>query len=453
MTLVALAMAVNASPIPKSDVAHHSKDDKVMSMVRWFFYNNGPDRVITAWRSCEEYQYYTKKAGRAALSMVKDTTEDELTALSKEPTLRLSSDKVKAHNLTKFSIDDLAVMYKNKAPILFDLLFSLASINTVSDRDPNVVVPAIVSMLLITKARTSNYLPKVFSLFLYSTGASKKVIEVFSSVGLTVSYNSVTVCGTLGYNVHLLGCKHISEEKADYHAARELLCHSFDALVIKIWQEEIGRRNLVRFAEQHDPDLLPELISQVADNILDGYFTTRNLPQLNGQGSQNSALFLWDMMFYLELSSAIKAGDIGRILHILKYLTIIFQAGKTKNYGAELLHLYCGLEHTWTKATRKAVFESWLAAKKTGNHMACKRLIKPKRQRQADMLEQQPGSPNDARPEHELSPDPETESTTDHAPESGSESDSDSEQELESEPESDEDRVEFDLDEFMESNL
>lgn len=93
------------------------------------------------------------------------------------------------------------------------------------------------------------------------------------------------------------------------------------------------------------------------------------------------------------------------------------------------------------------------AAKKTGNHMACKRLIKPKRQRQADMLEQQPGSPNDARPEHELSPDPETESTTDHAPESGSESDSDSEQELESEPESDEDRVEFDLDEFMESNL
>jgi hypothetical protein len=277
------------------------------------------------------------------------------------------------------------------------------------------------------------------------------------------------------------------------------------------------------------------------------------------------------MMFYLELSSAIKAGDIGRILHILKYLTIIFQAGKTKNYGAELLHLYCGLEHTWTKATRKAVFESWLvnpsgeknrfiptdlyqehnnrllkdihaangstatwnlteksistnihtfqkikenmevqfstpknknhhekrspnrdievimksnavhsilskqqqnqqtttkvkdlmaegfiwiqAAKKTGNHMACKRLIKPKRPRQADMLKQQPGSPNDARPEHELSPDPETESTADHAPESGSESDSDSEQELESEPESDEDRVEFDLDEFMESDL
>ncbi|KFH61866.1 hypothetical protein MVEG_12295 [Podila verticillata NRRL 6337] len=769
-----------------------SKDKEIMERVRYFFYNKGPDRVIEAWRDCPHYQYYIDSTGRAAGSLVKNATLEELTTLTHEPNLRLSSTNVKAKDVTKFSVEDLAVMYKNKAPVLFNLLFSLASENPDSDRDSNVIVPTIISMLLITKARTSNYLPKVFSLFLYSTGASKKVLEVFSSVGLSVSYNSVagsltaltkdalkmvrnyvhnprncfivvydnvnmafkkldqrlenqdefqsgataeviavstepetdseepcghllledlytnesdsihrrqafkhhlvgvliryfngfelckveppattnrliakktktftlpakdsnqattdgnkdilqsitshdlqlpngffnngrrlilagdlltvdrikkimaqrwddvsiyhkfkwafpilqlfhlqlnllslvlkthygdkTVHESLGFNAHLLGRKRISEEKADYHAARELLCHSFDALVIKIWQEEIGHKDLTLFAEQHSEDTLPSLINHIAGNIISGYFTTQNLSKLNGDGSRNAALFLRDMMFYLELSSAIKSGDIGRILRVLKYITIIFQAGKTKNYGAELLHLYCGLEHKWTKKTRQAVFESWLVnptgeknrfiptdlfqehnnrllkdlhaakgstatwgltersistnihtlqkikknmqrqfstpknkdhhekvdatadvetimrsnsvhsilskepqnqqtttrvkdlmeqgyiriqkASKTGSHMACKRLVKPKRPQPPNMSDRK----SEGQEVHPISTAPEHEHSC--APDSGSESEYDAEPEAVTDPESDEDTMEFELDTFLDS--
>ncbi|KAG0008485.1 hypothetical protein BGZ82_004622, partial [Podila clonocystis] len=46
-------------------------------------------------------------------------------------------------------------------------------------------------MLLITKTMCSNYLPRVFGMFLYSNGTPRKVIDVLSNAGLSVSYSSI----------------------------------------------------------------------------------------------------------------------------------------------------------------------------------------------------------------------------------------------------------------------
>ncbi|ORZ04325.1 hypothetical protein BCR41DRAFT_199438 [Lobosporangium transversale] len=84
-----------------------------------------------------------------------------------------------------------------------------------------------------------------------------------------------------------------------------------------------------------------------------------NRPQLNGIVSDKTALFIRDMLIYIEFSSAIKAEDIGRIKESLVLITAICQAGGTKNYAYELLHLHCGFTYSWTEQTSHAVMSSW----------------------------------------------------------------------------------------------
>ncbi|KAF9275432.1 hypothetical protein BGZ74_004019 [Mortierella antarctica] len=523
------------------------------------------------------------------MTLIEGPLQMELTLLAKDTSLHSTSASLTQKKATEYSLDRLASKYRAKAPNLFNLLHGLASNNSESSRDPNVVVPHILGMLLITKSKSSNYLPRIFGIFLYSTGALRQVMDVLSKTGFTVSYNSVMssltsltndallrvqklvlnqdmwffivfdninislrkldqrlnnldefesgaaaslipvnvgaepdiqkscehlrlkdlgsneankmhrreafkhhltsvlsrnhkqfkdyckpppktnnvlstakttliplptmhfnqattdgnkdiiihivlkvlrlppeyfdhlrriifagdkltvnrirslqamnwdehtvykkfewvvpvlqlfhlrmnlvsvilkthfgdklVRGSLGYNVHLLGRKRIAEDKADFHAADEFLRHTFDAMVLSIWEEELDCKNLATFTQGHDADTLHDHINKSSDNIIENFLTSKGQSERNGPGSVNAALFLRDMLFYLELSSAIKAGDIGRILEVLKYLTILFQAGKTKNYGAELLRLYCGLRHSWTEKTKQAIFASWL---------------------------------------------------------------------------------------------
>ncbi|KAG0335464.1 hypothetical protein BG005_004586 [Podila minutissima] len=66
------------------------------------------------------------------------------------------------------------------------------------------------------------------------------------------------------------------------------------------------------------------------------------------------------MVIYMELSSAIKIGDIGRIEQALKLLTVIVHAGSTTQYAYELMHFRCCIAHLWDKDTKVAVLSSML---------------------------------------------------------------------------------------------
>ncbi|KAF9896408.1 hypothetical protein BX616_007517, partial [Lobosporangium transversale] len=192
------------------------------------------------------------------------------------------------------------------------------------------------------------------------------VIQLFhlqmllASTILRTHYGTASTPGSIAFNVSLLERKRVSLEKPDFHATNELLRESFDALVQRAWELTLLSTNLEEFAEGVSDEVLKiELMAKV-DTLIDRFLLTGSLEILDGTTSRNSALFLRDMLFYLELSSAIKAGDHGRIEEILKWITIMFQAGSTKNYANELLHLHCGFAYSWSKQTKDAVRSSWL---------------------------------------------------------------------------------------------
>ncbi|KAG0000334.1 hypothetical protein BGZ65_004457 [Modicella reniformis] len=136
----------------------------------------------------------------------------------------------------------------------------------------------------------------------------------------------------------------------DSHTTNELL-HIFDALVIRIWELVLQYDDLGSFAvDVSDGDgNLDDIINSKVDILIERYLVTDNLDQFNGTISRNAALFVRDMLAYMELSSAIKAGEDGRIQEVIKVITTLFQAGATTNYANELLHLHCGLSYSWTE--------------------------------------------------------------------------------------------------------
>ncbi|KAF6740873.1 hypothetical protein DFP72DRAFT_1086565 [Ephemerocybe angulata] len=62
---------------------------------------------------------------------------------------------------------------------------------------------------------------------------------------------------------------------------------------------------------------------------------------------QNLRLLMRDTLYLLELVSAVKDGDIGRIEDILPHLAMIFRGAGSNNYCTEILHLVQCLKYMW----------------------------------------------------------------------------------------------------------
>ncbi|KAG0010311.1 hypothetical protein BGZ82_003512, partial [Podila clonocystis] len=118
---------------------------------------------------------------------------------------------------------------------------------------------------------------------------------------------------SLAYNAVMLDRKRVNLDKPDFHATDELLRHSFDAIALTAWQQVLGSEDLSGLAKKISKDRLSELTKTSLDAFMDQYLNAENIEALNSTSSKNVALFLRDMLLYIELSSAIKAGDVGRI--------------------------------------------------------------------------------------------------------------------------------------------
>ncbi|KAG0205006.1 hypothetical protein BGX33_008156, partial [Mortierella sp. NVP41] len=170
--------------------------------------------------------------------------------------------------------------------------------------------------------------------------------------------------GSLSFYVARLKRKRISEGSSSFHAADELMRNVFDGMVLRLWQEELGidpSEPSEAFGPNQDPTRMLDQVSTAAEAI-----RTRHLvrPEMNrkayGNANTNAALFIRDMLVYIELGDAIKQGDVGRIEAVLVPITVMFQAGGTKNYANQLLRLVFDIRHTWTERRMDAVFSSWL---------------------------------------------------------------------------------------------
>ncbi|KAI9237248.1 MAG: hypothetical protein BYD32DRAFT_436743 [Podila humilis] len=125
----------------------------------------------------------------------------------------------------------------------------------------------------------------------------------------------------------MLGWKRINLDKPDFHATDELLCHSFDAIALTAWQQVLGSEDLSGLAKRNSKAHLSELTKTSLNSFMNQYLDAENVEALNSTSSKNTALFLRDMLLYIELSSAIKAGNVGCLEEVIKWLTIMFQSG------------------------------------------------------------------------------------------------------------------------------
>ncbi|KAF9980256.1 hypothetical protein BGZ65_005350 [Modicella reniformis] len=182
----------------------------------------------------------------------------------------------------------------------------------------------------------------------------------FSNLIIRHYHGSVKTPGSIAYNVAMLNRKHILGDKPDFHAARELIQHTFDAMVITAWEDVLGTADLDALMRGKTDREINSLITLHVDTLCDRYFTDAGFRSQNGIASTNAALFMRDTVLFIELKAAIKVGDIGRIEEVLKSLAVLFQAAQTKNYAIELLRITCDLKHSWPQSMKTAIMSSWL---------------------------------------------------------------------------------------------
>ncbi|KAG0316530.1 hypothetical protein BG000_004836 [Podila horticola] len=184
---------------------------------------------------------------------------------------------------------------------------------------------------------------------------------VIASTIIKTHYGTTDTPGSLSYLIRALDKKRINQDKADFHTMDEFLRHTFDALVLIIWELEFDDDDLATRISMGGPDLHLDIKTKV-DHILQKYLSSKTNDKVGNQQSKNAALFLRDMPHYIELGSAIKAGDIGRIEESIRWLTLFLQAGSTKNYANELLRLHCAIFHSWkdNDSSKKTILRSML---------------------------------------------------------------------------------------------
>ncbi|KAJ7268858.1 hypothetical protein B0H12DRAFT_1096990 [Mycena haematopus] len=76
---------------------------------------------------------------------------------------------------------------------------------------------------------------------------------------------------------------------------------------------------------------------------------------------ENAVLFLRDALLTREFADAIKTGDSGRVLIILRMWAFCYRGNGRSKYAHEMLHLLHNLMCVWTKELRYIVLQNWLA--------------------------------------------------------------------------------------------
>ncbi|KAG0012346.1 hypothetical protein BGZ81_001645, partial [Podila clonocystis] len=166
-----------------------------------------------------------------------------------------------------------------------------------------------------------------------------------------------TTPGSLGHILQVLERKRIGLDKPNFHDLDQFLRQVFDAMALLLWENEFESGDLYKTLTASGFDRQGE-IKEKTKHILDKFLFSRSHSHISNQQSKNAALFIRDMLFYLELGSAIKAGDIGRIGENIRWVTLLFQAGSTQNYANELLRLHCQVFYSSDSSSKDVIMAS-----------------------------------------------------------------------------------------------
>lgn len=183
----------------------------------------------------------------------------------------------------------------------------------------------------------------------------------FCGLILQTHWGSTNQIGSLQFNKVFLKRKRVSLTDFDFHAADELLRHTFDAMVKRIWEVYLQNVDLAKAIEGMSANQVQDLVAEKVTDIVNDLISP-DPDELSGYSrtNRNMALLLRHLLFYFELRTAIKAGDIGRIEESLKWITVMFQNGTNNNYGLELLRVHCAIRYAWTPEMKRRIMATWL---------------------------------------------------------------------------------------------
>ncbi|KAH9915138.1 uncharacterized protein B0H18DRAFT_1042454 [Fomitopsis serialis] len=75
---------------------------------------------------------------------------------------------------------------------------------------------------------------------------------------------------------------------------------------------------------------------------------------------ENAILFLRDALIMRLLTDAVKCGDSGRLVLVLKVLALYYRGCGRNKYALEVLFLVHNLKHVWPEPLRKIIMSNWL---------------------------------------------------------------------------------------------
>ncbi|KAJ7084898.1 hypothetical protein B0H15DRAFT_783568 [Mycena belliarum] len=75
---------------------------------------------------------------------------------------------------------------------------------------------------------------------------------------------------------------------------------------------------------------------------------------------ENAILFLRDALLTREFTDAVKAGDSGRVVLMLRFWVFSYRGSGRSKYAHEMLHLLHNLTCVWTRELRRVIIHNWL---------------------------------------------------------------------------------------------
>ncbi|KAH7918344.1 hypothetical protein BV22DRAFT_1075903 [Leucogyrophana mollusca] len=152
-----------------------------------------------------------------------------------------------------------------------------------------------------------------------------------------------------------------------FRTCRDLIFVSLYARVLHCLLLLSGKDSL----DSYGDDLTWFDLRQHAEKLVDEYTNVRAVaklrrarqkggPKCGDMVYENAILFLRDALLLREFTDAVKAGDSGRVVLVLKMWALSYRGSGRTKYAHEMLFLLHNITHVWPKSMVDVVLKNWL---------------------------------------------------------------------------------------------
>ncbi|KAH7905726.1 hypothetical protein BJ138DRAFT_1138187 [Hygrophoropsis aurantiaca] len=159
--------------------------------------------------------------------------------------------------------------------------------------------------------------------------------------------------GGLQQAFDLLHCKGLQKAETKgpfWHHLDEALHHIAEAHIRASWLATAKVESLNQLIKKSPQDL-----HSLAIKLIDEHTSRNSIRKLTRLPDKNRDQVLEQFTIYIELTAAMKVGDVGRMEDLLPTLLMRFAGGGNSKYTIEILELIQGLQQEWTEHIRQHI--------------------------------------------------------------------------------------------------